>query len=295
MRSLSIINQAAVRLSAAKPVHWDTLPVTREVGPHGHEFTEICIVLKGSAIHSTSSKDSLIEANHVLVMPPGSVHAFAKPKGLEVINIYFLPEWFLPELRLADATDGVLPIFFASALSGKTNDSHIHEWQIKPETSASIQRELRDLSPEQSLSRSSRWASCCFFKVLLFLLEALYELPSPKPPSFRQFSEPIWKTLAEIDRVISAGETLDLSALARQLGMTRDHLGRLFDQQAGVTPTAFYQRRRAQFACRLLLSSDQTLSDIAFQLGYADEAHMCRIFRREQGLTPGGYRKKFRP
>ena len=257
----------------------------RPVDWHGHEFSEICIVLKGSALHFTAAGRSSLKEGDVLIMPPGGVHAFQHPRGLEVANIYFLSEWFLPELRLEE--DAILSLFFGSSLSSASVP--IREVRLAPGISGKILRELRDL--DLTPAPISRWTSCCFFKILHLIFGAFTE--SDISAVALNYSPPVWRTLVEIDRIITAGETLDLRALAAQIGLSRDHLTRVFERQVGVTPTAFHQRRRAQFACRLLLSTRLPLAEVAQQLGYADEAHLSRLFRRAQGITPGSYRRKF--
>jgi len=52
----------------------------------------------------------------VIVVPPGDVHAFAKVRGLEVTNVYYLAEWLLDELKSLWDQDGLVPLFLARSL-----------------------------------------------------------------------------------------------------------------------------------------------------------------------------------
>jgi len=106
------INQANVRLSARHPVQWARVVVDSPVLAHDHEFTEICLVLKGTGIHITEASAVDLQENQIFIVPAGSVHAFQKLRDLEVINIYFLPEWFLPEIQFNGEGDGILSLFF---------------------------------------------------------------------------------------------------------------------------------------------------------------------------------------
>jgi AraC family L-rhamnose operon regulatory protein RhaS len=292
MTPLFTIDQDFVRLSARQPVRWEKKWLHPPVGAHDHEFTEICLILKGSAIHQTEEGSRTLRPNQVILIPPGQVHAFDQPRDFQLINIYFLPEWFLPELRLVGSDDGLLSLFFPDALSarlpGARGAAHpIRQFEIATSARREVERELEGLH----LDASARWIACSFLKALLLMAEA-YRWHAGTPLS-SGLSPEVWQAFAEIDRVTGSGEKLRLDLFAKKMGMTRDHFGRIFHRQVGETPTAFYQRRRLQFACRLLLDSKHTLSEIAHHLGYADEAHMCRLFRRALGLTPGGYRRKF--
>jgi AraC-like DNA-binding protein len=285
------IDQAFVRLSARQPVRWAKVWMRERVRPHDHEFTEICLILKGRGLHVSEDGILPLQPGQILIMPKGSVHAFEKPEEAEAVNIYYLAEWFLPELRLDGAGDGLLPLFFPEALSGRKTGFPIHEFLMEVGALEHIVRELQDLENLAGQDPPSRWISSCFFKVLLLLANG-YRRQTTMPLA-RAIAPVIWRAVAEMDGLVNSGQKLDLAQLARKLGLTRDHLGRLFREEVGETPTSFYQRRRLQFVCRLLLRSDSSLAEIAHRFGYVDEAHMCRVFREHWSMTPGNYRKKF--
>lgn len=286
------IGQQEVRLSASHPVRWQDIPVHRNVAFHDHEFTEICLVKQGRATHLMPSAGVPIRRGSVMIIPPGRVHGFEKGPGFEVINIYYLPEWFLPELPIRSDLKGLLPVFFSSSVFSGKGPSPIFEFAISEKVFGAVLRELSDIGHALSSGGNARWVACCFFKILLLLTEAYGEDASAPPASI---PPAVWETFSEIDRVAFAAEKLDLAALAKRLGLTRDHLARLFHRQVGLNPQKFFQRRRIQFVCRLLLETDLTLSEIAYKMGFSDQAHMCHFFKREIQLTPTAYRQKFSP
>lgn len=98
-----------------------------------------------------------------------------------------------------------------------------------------------------------------------------------------------------IESVISminskAYERLSVDNIAEYLKISKDHLIRLFKQHKGVTPGEYIIRHRMMMACDLLTHTDMSVSDIAFQLGYADLFTFSKQFRKRQGCSPTEYR-----
>jgi|SRR5579884_1416257 len=85
-------------------------------------------------------------------------------------------------------------------------------------------------------------------------------------------------------------ESLDIRALAREVGVHPVHLSRTFRRAYKVNAGDYVHRRRVQQACRLLRESRSSIATIAEELGYADQSHFSRVFRSVTGTTPGRYR-----
>lgn len=76
------------------------------------------------------------------------------------------------------------------------------------------------------------------------------------------------------------------SALARAANISIRTLDRNFMRCTGLTPGEFLQITRYHLARQAIRSNAGSLSDIAVDAGYADQAHMTRDFRRFAGRTP---------
>ncbi|GAB3134543.1 helix-turn-helix domain-containing protein [Tsukamurella serpentis] len=80
---------------------------------------------------------------------------------------------------------------------------------------------------------------------------------------------------------------------ADTVGVSVRTVQRLTRRYVGLTPLALIHRRRLQHAAELLRTDpDTTAAAIAADLGYADQAHLVRDFRKVLGITPGGYRRE---
>lgn len=81
--------------------------------------------------------------------------------------------------------------------------------------------------------------------------------------------------------------TTELAAL---LSLSVSHFSHAFKQTTGMTPLMYVTTKRVEAAERYMLCSAHPLSEIALTLGFCDQSHFCRVFRRETGLSPQAWR-----
>ncbi|MGA2880221.1 MAG: helix-turn-helix domain-containing protein [Bryobacteraceae bacterium] len=87
-------------------------------------------------------------------------------------------------------------------------------------------------------------------------------------------------------------EDLSLEALADQAGLSAFHLHRVFSAAAGETPKQFTLRLRLARASAMLLTTADSVLDIALECGFQSHEAFCRAFRRRFGMTPSVYRTR---
>lgn len=79
-----------------------------------------------------------------------------------------------------------------------------------------------------------------------------------------------------------------IETVARDLGVSRRQMERLFLAQVGVRPKGFASLSRLQWVLANL-DRRRSWADLAFEAGYSDQAHFVRTFRERVGMTPGEY------
>jgi AraC-like DNA-binding protein len=79
---------------------------------------------------------------------------------------------------------------------------------------------------------------------------------------------------------------LDLARLARTVGLSPNHLGRLFRLALGTAPMQYLQRLRLQHARLLLERTELRVKEVAREVGYRDALYFSRLYHREQGHPP---------
>lgn len=83
--------------------------------------------------------------------------------------------------------------------------------------------------------------------------------------------------------------------LSEQLGVTKSHLVRTFKQALGVPPGKYMTAVRIEAVKTLLLSDEYNLEMIAGLTGFSGANYLCRVFKREVGVSPAAWRAAAAP
>jgi AraC family transcriptional regulator len=89
------------------------------------------------------------------------------------------------------------------------------------------------------------------------------------------------------------GDPVRLQDIARAAGVSRFHFARLFRVSTGDSPMGFLLRSRIERAKTILRSTDRRMCEIAASLGFCDQSHFSRSFRRYAGVTPRQFAHQF--
>lgn len=83
-------------------------------------------------------------------------------------------------------------------------------------------------------------------------------------------------------------ESVSLDELMALTRLSRFHLVRAFALHTGIPPHAYQLKLRIERAC-VLLRAGVTAAEAAIQVGFADQSHFTRHFKRIRRITPGQY------
>ena len=80
--------------------------------------------------------------------------------------------------------------------------------------------------------------------------------------------------------------------VAREVGLNYENFRKRFAQLTGESPGRYQKRRRLDWACAAIYHGEQSLKQIADELGFCDVFHFSKAFKQEVGLTPSDYRRR---
>jgi len=88
-----------------------------------------------------------------------------------------------------------------------------------------------------------------------------------------------------------ASENIGLEQLASVVNLSPFHFARAFKRSTGLPPHRYQLKLRIERAKALLETTNLSVTEIAFEIGYESPQALARLFRRETGLRPSEYRR----
>lgn len=90
-------------------------------------------------------------------------------------------------------------------------------------------------------------------------------------------------------------EAVTAAELAERFGLVAPYLSKLFKEYSGYTPPQYLQKIRLDQAKKLLESEQNYLAkDVAEMVGYPNPLYFSKVFKKNIGIYPSEYRKKYR-
>lgn len=86
-------------------------------------------------------------------------------------------------------------------------------------------------------------------------------------------------------------EKPDLDRLADISCLSKDHLIRIFKREMKTTPLHYINKKKMERAQLRLVTENTPVMEIAYRLGFEDQAYFNRLFKKMTGVTPLHYRK----
>jgi len=128
--------------------------------------------------------------------------------------------------------------------------------------------------------------SACVYDLLMTLTEEAAEVGRVSTTAGLGRLQPVLEVLAH-----RPADLWEAGSLAALIGVSPQHLGRLFRQSLGQSPMEYLGQLRHNRALQLLVERpDLRVHEVGAAVGYLDPNYFVRQFRRREGRTPGAFR-----
>jgi len=255
------------------------LPATQicpsHANTHRSRLFEFCCVLNGSVLLQVEQQVLRLEKGQVFLLPAGTLHTEVPGHGCcGTIG------WFV------FSADQIW--FNVCALDAQENMHLIHRQRvpIEPITASLL---LRDISKELSCTDFGAMplAKCAVLQTLLLLIRQLKG--TVQKLTAQQWRESVVKDiLAQLHS--DPGMFPDMAQLADRCAMSVNHLNSIFKSVTGKTVNTYCSDLRIERAKQLLETTPIKLRELSEQLGYYDQYHFCKAFKKATGKSPSAYR-----
>jgi AraC family transcriptional regulator len=226
---------------------------------HAHEDTSVTIVLSGWLIERVGSVQELA----------GPLSVVVKPRGTEHSNIFFGAVRTL-QIVVRDSEVSGLERAIPSLAEWRW-----HHIGANLASFATLLRIVR-ISGARTLAESA----------------ALDTLAALACDAVRHSSDQAPKWLMAIRSEIDESTVpLSVRGLAASAGIPPVYLARQFRRWYGCSMTEYFRSLRVRRAACMMVQTVGSVGNISHRAGFADHAHMCRLFREEVGVKPTEFRR----
>lgn len=255
-RALALRDLGGIALSIGAHRPDERIPTHR----HTDEY-QWCLALEGAFEERAGTRREDCSSGSLLVRPPDCIHAnqFSSQRGL-CLNLFPRRPWLMQH-ELADIAD-----------------TYVHQRNER----------VRSLGRELSLElRRSDAVNAAIELLVIELLES-----ATRRTRYEREGRPRWFAIVLDEIEADPSAELRLATLAANAGVSAGHLARTFRAALGKSAGDYIRGRRLQRAANLMSDPKTSLADVAARLGFCDQAHFSRQFKREFGLAPAAYRKQ---
>lgn len=230
-----------------------------------HHFFHLIFVIEGTLDVILEGKTYSIHHGQAVILPPYLLHALNSATGYVQIGIDIFDDSEQYELC------ALLNLTFSY-------DFYIQNLPIRPDRFDKFVKDSRDLTRINML-KLQNWAES-------LAIEFIEGASTPGGANFRdKFLE-----MVAYDEALK----MSLSQMCSYLNLSKTHLERLVMEEFGCSAVKYYSKLKLMRACFLLQNSDLSMREISEQLGFYDESHFTKFFKKQNGVTPREYRNSAR-
>lgn len=260
---------------------YDYPSARRGLPPHEHNHAmEICVLVRGQQVYEVAGERYMLSGGDVFVTFPGEVHGTGDaPEGKGVL--YWLILKMTPGSRpwLGLSTGHARAL--RHALIGLPRRHFRGSWRLRTLLDGVKARVLRPRAPLDKVALQN--------DVVAFLLELVHAAGS-EARSRVDRTRPLGGVLAHITAHV--GDPMPLAELAAMAGLSMPRFKARFREELGMPPGEYVLRARVAEAERRLRDTSQTITQIAFDLGFSSSQYFATVMKRYTGQTPRQLRAK---
>lgn len=87
-------------------------------------------------------------------------------------------------------------------------------------------------------------------------------------------------------------KNIDFKEIAFENNLGYEHFRKIFKQVTGIPPGQYHLQLKVNAAKKLLLSTNKSVKEISYELGFESVYYFCRLFKKKMGITPSQARKE---
>ena len=254
-------------------------------------FIRIFYVVEGEAVLHLVDGDVLLKPGRLYIIPAYTVHSY-ECSGRFTHYYLHMYEGFRHEVSLQEVYE--LP----TEVEGGEGMEQLFGWLCERLPDARLPQEdpqAYDTSAQTSdyVARyrdMDLWEKMELRGAMLMIMSRFIREACPR----------VWTNDERMRRVLEyihvhISDSIDVEELTKLASVTKPYFIKLFRREFGTSPIQYINKKKVERAQLLLYTTNKTVKEVAYALGFSDQNYFIRLFRKVAGITPQEYRKELRP
>ena len=253
-------------------------------------FIRIFYIVEGEAMLHLPEEDMLLKPGYMYMIPAFVIHSY-ECHGIFKLYYIHMYEGFKNEVNLQDtyelptevrAGNSIRQLF--EYVSSQYPDAMLPEpdpksYDTSAQTSNYVERYMN----------MELWEKMELRGAMLMIMSHFIREAKPH----------IWTSDERMKQVLRyihehIADKIDVEDLANLASITKTYFIRLFKQEFGLSPVRYINLKKVERAQLLLYTTDCSVKEVAYKLGFSDHSYFIRLFHKVAGITPQEYRRQLR-
>lgn len=257
-----------------------TLMKVNYVPPQISNYLTVFLMFNGSAVVTVGEKEYWLNQDDILVINPRQQYQVKSTNDNLLLSLRIAKKPITPQFK-----ENWLPFIECSTNGLETENAE--KFQQLRVALAHLMAAYFKQNDETEIETYQH-----FFTVLTLLVKNFKKEYLPVPTITENLAdERMSQLLEQIQKNYS--QPISLESLAEMSGISYYYLSRSFKKQVGVNFTEYLNQIRLMHASEALVSTSQSVLKVAFNSGFSNAKNFYDIFKKQYGLTPANYRKKY--
>lgn len=260
-----------------------TLDVCPKPG-HQHSFFELIYIVSGTGRQCINKNQFSYRAGHLFLITPEDCHSFEIETTTQFFFLRF-NDIYIQSSALSTGSIQRLEFILQNAnhQPGCILKNLPDKSLVKPLVEAIVREyENRDLYNKELIQQ--------LVNTLIVVVARNIARYMPEQVSERTDEKAV-DILNYIQNNIYFPEKIRAEAVSRHFGISETYLGRFFKKHTAETMQQYITGYRVRLIESRLQHSDMRMTEIAQELGFTDESHLNKFFRKQKGSSPTAFRK----
>jgi AraC-like DNA-binding protein len=252
---------------------------------HTHTFFELVYIVSGTGTQCINKHSFTYHPGHMFLITPDDCHSFDVKSTTQFFFIRF-NDIYIRNSSIPAGNREKLEFILQNA-------NHQPGCILKNQTDKSLVKPIVEAIVREYVNRDVFNKELIQQLVNTLIVVVARNIAKYLPQEVNEATdEKALDILQYIQQHIYAPEKLRTAAISMEFGVSPSYLGRYFKKHANETMQQYINNYKLKLIESRLLHSDLRINEIVSELGFTDESHLNKFFRKLKGISPSQFRNK---